>query len=88
MSEPTLSPQEAQILVNHVQTAPLQNMEHAAQISVILQKFKGWYEHAMTELQSVESRIAAAVKEAEDKVHALYADEKATDEQKSDGAAS
>lgn len=73
MAEPTLSPQEAQILVNHVQTAPLQNMEHAAQISVILQKFTAWYEHVKTQLESVEGRIVAAVKEAEDKVHALYA---------------
>jgi len=83
MSEPTLSPQEAQILVAHAQNAPLQNMEHAAQVSMVLQKFKGWYEHVQMELESIEGRIAAAVKEAEDKVHAFYAnrDIPSTDEE-------
>jgi hypothetical protein len=64
MSDPTFSPQDAQLMVNHVQTAPLQNMQHAAEVSMLIQKFKAWYEHAVLELRSAESRIEAAIKKA------------------------
>lgn len=64
MTNPTFSAQEAQLLVNHAQTAPLQNLQHASEVSVVLQKFRAWYEHAVAEIESVESKIEAAVKKA------------------------
>lgn len=64
MSDPTFSAQEANALINHAQTAPLQNLQHASEASALLQKFKTWYEHAVTEIESVEAKIEAAVKKA------------------------
>ncbi len=64
MSNPTFSAQEANALINHAQTAPLQNLQHASEASALLQKFKAWYEHAVIEIESVEAKIEAAVTKA------------------------
>lgn len=45
------TPQDAQALVAHAQTAPLQNMRHAEAVSKLLQKFAQW--HPVTQLYPV-----------------------------------
>ncbi len=64
MSSPEFSPQEAQALINHANTAPLQNMQHAAEASALINKFKAWYEHAIVAIESIDSKINDAVKKA------------------------
>jgi hypothetical protein len=39
-----MTPQDAQLIINTAQTAPLQNMQHAAALSEALQRFRTWYE--------------------------------------------
>lgn len=69
---PTFSPADAQTLVVQAQSAPLDNMEHAATVSTALQRFQQWYGHAINEIETVESRIEAAVKAAVAKVRAEF----------------
>ncbi len=45
MSAPAFTPQEATALIQLVQSAPLQNMQHAAAVSSLLQKFQTWYDY-------------------------------------------
>lgn len=45
MPTPTFTPRDAEFLIAHAQTAPLANMQHAEKVSVLLQRFKTWYEH-------------------------------------------
>jgi hypothetical protein len=37
------TPEEAQALIDIAQSAPLRDMRHASQVSVLLQKFRDWY---------------------------------------------
>lgn len=49
MSIVKFSPQEAEALIQHAQTAPLANMKHAQVVSELLQHFKQWYESTAAE---------------------------------------
>jgi hypothetical protein len=42
---PQFTPQDAQALVNLVESAPLRNMQHAEAVVQLLRKFKAFYDY-------------------------------------------
>lgn len=56
-NEPSFSPQDAQTLLNHAQSAPLQHLGHAEQVSNLLQRFHAWFSGLEARAQERERAI-------------------------------
>lgn len=60
MPAPQFTKKDAQDVILLVQSAPLQNMRHAAAVSELLQRFSTWYEASTAEpAQSSDSETPA-----------------------------
>jgi len=57
------TPQDADTLIAHAQTAPLRNMLHAEQTSMLLRRFKEWFEAVHAEEQKALSKPRKARQE-------------------------
>lgn len=51
------STQDAQALINHAQSAPLQHLGHAEQVSNLLQKFHLWFSSLSAQFDAEAKRI-------------------------------
>jgi len=59
---PQFTVQDAQALVSHAESAPLQHLGHAGAVQQLLTKFRDWYHHVTAKIETFDAEVEAKVK--------------------------